>query len=69
MKVIVGYTAYKEEEIYLDDKFTPATTQNCDDDVLWGNFYEEVRRKLGKLTDYDEICSIKNPDNGYYIEI
>lgn len=69
MKVIVGYIGYKEEEIYLDDKFTPATTQDCGADELWENFYEEVCRKLDKLTDYDEICSIKNPDNGYYIEI
>ena len=69
MKVIVGYTSYIEKEIEIDDKFAPATTQDCDNDGLWGNFYEEVRRKLGKLTDYDEICSIKNPDNGYYIEI
>lgn len=69
MKIIVGYTSYTEKEIEIDDKFVPATTQNCDDDELLGNFYEEVCRKLSEITGYDEICSIENPDNGYYIEI
>lgn len=69
MKVIVGYTSYTEKEIEIDDKFVPATTQNCDDYELWGKFCEEVYRKLSEITDCDEICSIENPDNGYYIEI
>lgn len=69
MKVIVGYTGYNEKEIEIDDKFAPATTQDCDNDELWDNFYEEVCRKTGEIADYDEICSIENPNNGYYIEI
>lgn len=69
MKVIVGYTGYIEKEIEIDDKFAPAATQDCDNDELWDNFYEEVCRKLSEITDYDEIDSIENPDNGYYIEI
>ena len=69
MKIIVGYTGYIEKEIEIDDKFSPATTQGCDNDELWDNFYEEVCRKTGEIADYDEICSIENPDNGYYIEI
>ena len=69
MKIIVGYTDYHEKEIEIDDKFAPATTQDCDGDELWDNFYEEVFRKIGEIVDYYEICSIENPDNGYYIEI
>ena len=69
MKIIVGYTGYVEKEIEIDDKFAPATAQDCDNDEVWGNFYEEVRQKIGEIADYDEICSIENPDNGYYIEI
>ena len=69
MKIIVGYTGYNEKEIEIDDKFAPAATQDCDDVELWDNFYEEVLRKIGEIVDYDEICSIENPDNGYYVKI
>ena len=68
MKVIVGYFGYMEKEIEIDDRFKPATTQNCDDDKLWESFYEEICQELGKITDYDEIRSIENSDNGYYID-
>lgn len=69
MKVIVGYISYTKKEIEIDDKFAPATTKDCDNDKLWDNFYEEVCRKTGEIADYDEIFSIENPDNGYYIEL
>lgn len=69
MKVKVSYIGRVEKEIEIDDEFAPTTLQDCYDEKLWKNMYNEVYQKLNKVTDCDEILDIEIPNLEHYIKL